>query len=124
MFCFLLAFMPRISKPHLQILLSFRMVKPYEITEIPAGIEKLNKDISSTWKLIYDSLSIAEVDSIMPFAQYYLDSVKMIFNRQKDIFTYRGMENFLSEWTNYAKRLESLRNVVSSRVVLLNSEGR
>ncbi|MEA3476712.1 MAG: mechanosensitive ion channel [Bacteroidota bacterium] len=98
-------------------------VKPIDITEIPDELEKLNKEISDTWKLLHDTLSIAAVDSIMPFAQYYLDSVKMIFNRQKDIFSYRGMENFLSEWSTYARRLESWRNIVSSKFTLLNDEG-
>ena len=97
-------------------------VKPIDITEIPAGLENLYKEVGDSWKLLFDTLSIAAVDSIMPFAQYYLDSVKMIFNRQKDIFTYRGMENFLSEWSTYARRLESWKNVVSPRITLLNHE--
>jgi len=95
---------------------------PPEITNISAELEKLNKEISNTWKMVSDSAAVSNIDSIMPFAEKYLDSVRTIFEQQEGNYTYRSLENYHAEWSNYSMRLETWKGVVSSRVSVLNEE--
>jgi potassium efflux system protein len=97
-------------------------IQPINITDIPEEFDALNLEVSGTWPIINDTVGSSELTTMLPIAQVYLDSVKAIFEDQKEQLTYRSLEAFRLEWSNYATRLQTWKKSVSSRLNKLDKK--
>ena len=97
-------------------------IQALDITRIPEAFDELNLEVSQSWQIINDTAASSELAIILPLAQVYLDSVINIFEEQAEQVTYRTLETFRIEWSNYATRLQTWKKTVSSRLNTLNRE--